>query len=203
MLPTPHSWLPAPVAAGMAVSLLLLAALPGRAGAGQQIRLDAPAAPQRWLVRLQFQQLPVLRSRVDGRPKALHLWSTGGGLELLVRHERRLYMIDAREGRLFQIPDSINRQLAKQFEVLLAYPVPIRPLPEDSLTEAIQLQEPAVELGPALLPAANELSSIKSSDRGSNPYLPNIAMREYRQVFRISFRAGARQLELFLERPPG
>ena len=189
----PTSLLAITIAGGFA------AAAPDRAGTSHARELRPQ---QRWLVRLELQRLPVVVAGVDGKQYPLQLWSTRAGNEYLVQHQRRLYLVDTRQGRLFQLPEAVHEQLARSFELLFPYPVPLRDAPVDGPTETFQLPGPGLELGKTLLPADSLLASILNSNVGGTVLMPNVDLREYREVYRIAFVVGGNRLELFLDKKP-
>ena len=190
------SWIVPGVAA---VALLL----PGTMAAAT----DRPAGAtgqqqQRWLVRLELQQLKAVVTGVNGRRSALQIWSTRAGNEYVVQHQRRLYLVDARGGRLFQLPEAVHEQLGRKFELLFPYPVPLRDHPVDEPRETFQLPDPSLELGKTLLQADSLLASILKSNVGGEVLMPNIGINEYHEVYRIAFVVGGNSLELFLDKKP-
>lgn len=164
--------------------------------------LQDSTAGQRWLVQLRMRQVRVLVSLVDGRPRRLQAWSSAGGAEILVRHQRSLYLVDARHGRIFQMPATVLDRLADEFDLLMPYPVPSSDEPVEDPEGPLEIRRASVELGRALLPTESTLARAQRDGSGGAVYMPNVEVQEFREVFRIGLEVGQRELEIFLESRP-
>ena len=153
-------------------------------------------------MRLELQQLRVVVAGVNGKRRPLQHWTTRGGTEFLVQHQRRLYLLDARQGLIFQLTDAVHEQIGRSFELLFPFPAPQRDGPVDNPPETYQLPGGSLEMGKVLLPADSQLDAIFKSNVGGEVFMPNLQIQEYREVFRIAFTVGEDLLEVFLEKRP-
>lgn len=158
---------------------------------------------QRWLIRMQLSRERVLAAFTDDRRQSLRVWTTPTAAELLVEVGDDLFLVDTRQARLFQMADAVRDQLAREFQLLFAYPVPRVEEPRERPSDPVEIVEPGVEARLALVPAENVLGQALNPGDTRLPLMPNVALEEYREAWRVAFDVDDREVVLFLDPPAG
>ena len=136
---------------------------------------------------------------MQGRRASAQAWTTPSASEFVIRVNQRAYVIDAQQGLLFQVPLSSVNDQAQEFELLLPYPAPRSDQPVDDLIGAVELLEPEITIGLALVPHEGPFAEAGRGE-GEISMLPPV--REFLQVFRIGFVAGTSRVEVLFDDAP-
>jgi len=171
--------------------------------AGQRPAAATDGQQQRWLVRMELARPPVLAAFINDRRQPLRVWTTGGSAELLVEVGEDLLLVDTRQGRLFQMAAAVRDQLEREFQLLFAYPVPRVETLRERPADPVEIVDAGVEARRDLMPTETAMGRALDPQDGRLPLMPNVAVAEYREAWRVAFRLDERDVVVYLEPPAG